>query len=791
MIKNYIKIAWRNLKADKTFSVINILGLSIGLAITILLFLFVTHERSFDTMYSNKENIYRALLHTTGDRQETWPQVPAALAPSARKAVPEIKKAARILKHDFGAPAFIRVNETDFIEEELYFVDPEFLDIFTVPFVNGTAALDRPNTVVLTESTAERLFGKKDPIGEIVTVDNNEKLEITGIIEDFPDNSSIGGNMFASFSSTGFFGNPSWNNASFETYFLLSKGTDLAQTEEKLQEVLDLNVERENQWYRFSLQPLERVHLYSSSFTESYSASPGDINEVRNLTLLAILILLIACVNYMNLTTARSQKRMKDVGINKTLGASTRNIFFRFYTETALITGIAIGIGVVIGILVLPFFNRIAGKELELSSMFSFGFLVSLLLIWIITTLIAGSYPALHLSGFSPMDVMKPSTKRGGTAGFVRKGLVVLQFTASVVLIVSVLVIHKQLNFIQDKNLGYNPENVIAIATSAVQNEKNESALINGFKALPNVSEASYAQGFPGISVSGRTLYKDNESDRGINIQTNRADASILEVLELELLAGRSLPRFKAAGDSLVEVVLNKKAVDFLGYTPEEAIGKKVSMQLGNNSYIVGVVENFNFSSLRVPIGAYAFNNGREPIRTLLVRFKTGMLPQTLETFKKTFKEAVPDSAFEYTFLEKNLEQLYAADQKTARVGLIFSVLAIFVACLGLFGLAAFTAEQRTKEIGVRKVLGASVTGITKLLSKDFMKLVLLALVVAFPLAFWFAEKWLQEFAYRIQLSWQLFFIAGIMAVAIAFFTVSFQAIRAALSNPINSLRNE
>lgn len=791
MIKNYIKIAWRNLKADKTFSVINILGLSIGLAITILLFLFVTHERSFDTMYSNKENIYRALLHTTGDRQETWPQVPAALAPSARKAVPEIKKAARILKHDFGAPAFIRVNETDFIEEELYFVDPEFLDIFTVSFVNGKAALDRPNTVVLTESTAERLFGKEDPIGEIVTVDNTEKLEITGIIEDFPDNSSIGGNMFGSFSSTGFYGNPSWNNASFETYFLLSKGTNLAQTEEKLQGVLDLNVESENQWYRFSLQPLERVHLYSSSFTESYSARPGDINEVRNLTLLAILILLIACVNYMNLTTARSQKRMKDVGINKTLGASTRNIFFRFYTETALITGIAIGIGVMIGILVLPFFNLIAGKELELSSIFSFGFLISLLLIWIITTLIAGSYPALHLSGFSPMDVMKPGTNKGGTAGFVRKGLVVLQFTASVVLIVSVLVIHKQLNFIQDKNLGYNPENVIAIATSAIQNEKNESALINSFKALPNVSEASYAQGFPGISVSGRTLYKDNGSDHGINIQTNRADASILDVLELELLAGRSLPRFKAAGDSLVEVVLNKKAVDFLGYTPEEAIGKKVSMQLGNNSYIVGVVENFNYSSLRVPIGAYAFNNGREPIRTLLVRFKTGMLPQTLETFEKTFKEAVPDSAFEYTFLDKNLEQLYAADQKTARVGLIFSILAIFVACLGLFGLAAFTAEQRTKEIGIRKVLGASVTGITKLLSKDFMKLVLLALVVAFPLAFWFAEKWLQEFAYRIQLSWQLFFIAGIMAVAIAFVTVSFQAVRAALSNPINSLRNE
>lgn len=794
MIQNYIKIAWRNLKTDSTFSIINIFGLSIGLAITLLLFLFVMNERSFDQMYADKENIYRVLLHTKDERQEIWPSVPAALAPSVENSIPEIKKAARTLKHGFGAPAFITANATDFIENGLYFTDPEFIDIFEIPFVSGNpnSALDRPNTVVISESTAKRFFGEQNPLGKILTLDNNKKLEVTGVFEDFPKNSTLDANMLVSFSSTGFYDDPTWSNASFETYFLLNNNADIALTEQKMQELLNSKVKEDNQWYSFSLQPLVRIHLYSANFTDSYSSRRGDISEVQNLSLLAILILLIACINYMNLTTARSQKRTKDVGINKTLGASTKNLIIRFYTETGLITCIAVIIGVALAILAIPIFNTIAGKNLSIDLLFSSGFLISLLLIWLITTLLAGSYPAFYLSRFSPKSVLKPSFKKGGMAAFVRKGLVVLQFSASVILIISVLVIYKQLTFIQNKNLGYNPENVIAIATAGIQNEHNATALANEFKALPNVSEVSFAQGFPGIEVSGRTLYKNDESDRGISIQTNHTDAFIIDVLQLELLAGKTLPETKAEGDSLVEVILNKKAVDFLGYTPREAIGKKVQMQLGSNSYIVGVVENFNFSSLHVPIGAYAFSNSpREPIRTLLVRFNTGILPQTIRKFEETFKNVVPDLAFDYVFLDENLETLYAAEQRTARVGLIFSILAIFVACLGLFGLAAFTAEQRKKEIGVRKVLGASVFSITKLLSKDFILLVVLALVIAFPIALWLMKKWLQDFAYRIELGWLVFLIAGILAIVIALVTVSFQAIKAAVANPVKSLRME
>ncbi|MGA8853507.1 MAG: FtsX-like permease family protein, partial [Christiangramia sp.] len=326
---------------------------------------------------------------------------------------------------------------------------------------------------------------------------------------------------------------------------------------------------------------------------------------------------------------------------------------------------------------------------------------------------------------------------------------------------------------------------------AAVNSDNERETLINQFESLPEVSAATMTQGYPGISVSGRSLYKNMNSDEAISLQTNRAQGGITEVLQLKLLAGKDLPTNKQSEDSIVDVILNKKAVDFMGITPQEAIGKNIMANLGPNAYVIGVVDNFNFSSLRSPIGAYAFNNGFEPLRYMLVRFKSNELPATLQKFKSTFNEVAPSSAFDYTFLDKNVEQMYARERRTAKAALIFAGLAIFVACLGLFGLAAFMAEQRTKEIGVRKVLGASVAGITRLLSKDFIKLILVALIISFPAAYWIAEKWLQEFAYRIKVSWQVFLIAGITAVLIAFITVGFQAIKAAISNPINSLRNE
>ena len=795
MIKNYIKIAWRNLKKDSLFSVVNILGLSVGLAITILLFLFVIHEQSYDTMYAQKKQIHRVLLNTTGDNdKEIWANAPAALAPQIEADIPEIKSAIRMLKHDFGGTAFIKAKNNDYVEKQLYWSDDDILSLFDIELVKGNVAkaLKDPKTVILSQTIAKKYFGTENPIGKIVTVDNNIELEVTGVYKDFPLNSSIDCDIIGSFSTLYFFKNPTWDNASFETFVLLNPEVSSEVASQKIQEVLDKNVPAKDQWYTFSLQPLERIHLYSTKYMDSYSTRNGSITEVRNLSVLALLILVIACINYMNLITARSQKRAKDVGINKTMGASVKNLIFRFYIETGLITAIAMVIGIILSIILMPIFGAITGIKLEATSIFSIEIITSLFIIWLLTTLIAGSYPALYLSRFSPKEAMKPSSKSSGTSVFIRKGLVVMQFAASVILIIGVIVIHQQLKFIQNKNLGYNPENVVAISVAAVNKDSSKDDLINKFKSLPNVSEVALAQGFPGMSVSGRSLSKNETDEQGINVQTNFADAEIAKVLQLKLLAGQMLPEIKQPKDTLVDVVLNKSAIDYLGYTPEDAIGKKVSMQLGDNAYIRGVVEDFNFASLHTPIGGYAFHNRSMEYKSyLLVRFNTEVLPETVATFENAFKEAAPNSAFDYTFLDKNLERLYAQEQKTAKVGFIFSILAIFVACLGLFALAAFTAEQRKKEIGIRKVLGASLIGITKLLSTQFIILVIIAIVIAFPLAFLLMKNWLQDFAYRISIDWSVFVIAGVLSIIIAILAVSSQALKVAIANPVKSLRTE
>lgn len=795
MFKNHIKIAWRSLKMDRMFSVLNILGLSIGLTIAILLFSFITFEKSYDTQYKNNKDIYRVLVNTTGDAfdKEIMATAPAAVAPALKSELPTVKHAARMLQHSFGETAFIKANNSNFLEKRLFWCDQELFSIFETEFVKGNAAsaLSRPNTVVLSVSAAKKYFGEQDPMGKTIKVDDKTELEVTGVYVDYAKNSTIDANLIASFNTTYFYKEPSWGNSSFETYVQLKKNTSKSSLENQIQQIIDKNIDKEGQWYTLSLQPLDKVHLYSKEYTNSYTSRSGNISEIKNLSFLALLILLIACVNYMNLMTARSQKRAKDVGINKTLGASSKNLIARFYAETGLLTLIALCIGVLLSVAIIPVFNTLTDGNLEFSFLLKPDFILGMFLVWLITTLVAGSYPAFYLSGFSPSSILKPANRMVGNS-VIRKALVVLQFTASVVLIVGVLVVYQQLEFMKNKDLGYTPQNVVAVSTAAIKTYNNKHALAEEVKRVSSVLEVGLAQGFPGMEVSGRTIHKNDQDENGKGIQTNVSDASVLDVLQLKLLAGKKLPNLKQEGDTLVDVVLNKKAIDYLGYTPEEAIGKKVDMQLGDGATIIGVVDDFNFESLHKPVGAYAFhNNNYESKSYLLVRFNSVSVTNTMQQLEAAYAKVSPDSSFDYTFLDKNMEQLYAQDRKIAKVGLLFCLLAIFVACLGLFGLAAFTAEQRKKEIGVRKVLGASVLGITQMLSADFLKLVIVSLLVAFPVAYILMQKWLQEFAYRIDIGWLVFFIAGMCAVIIALITVSFQAIKAATANPIKSLRTE
>lgn len=793
MFKNHIKIAWRNLKINRMFSLLNILGLSIGLAITILLFLYVSYEYGFDSMYSQKENIHRILVHSDGDNgKETWVSAPAALAPVLMTDVPEIKYAARMLKNDFGGTASVKVGNRNFIEKNLFWVDNELLKIFQPNFLKGKpeTALVRPNTVAISQSISKKYFGNQEALGKTIKVDNRHELEITGVYEDFPKNSTIDCDVMASFSTSYFYKKPSWNNVSFETYCLLKSNSKKESAESRLQPILDKNVEKLDQWYTLSFQPFQQVHLYSADFSESYSSRVGDINEVKNFSLLAVLILLIASVNYMNLTTARSQKRSKEVGISKTLGASVSSLIRRFYVETGLLTALAMFIGVLLALFVIPLFNQLSGMQLDFGQLLNYEFAITLLTIWLVTTLISGSYPAVHLSRFSPIMALSSVQGKGKGSSYVRKGLVVFQFAASIILMIGMLVFYQQIEFMRNKKLGFNPENVVAISATGIRGNQNKNALIQEFKGLGEVSAVAMAQGYPGLGVSGRTLRKKSGDLDGLNIQTNVTDNGIIDVLQLDLLAGHTLPKVRHEGDTIVDVILNKKAITYLGYSPQEAIGKEVHISVTNR--IVGVVDDFNHESLHMPIGAYAFhNNTGEPKSYLLVRFSSSELSNSITRFEEVFKNVAPDSAFDFNFLDKHIEQLYEREKKAASIGLFFCVLAIFVACLGLFGLAAFMAEQRKKEIGVRKVLGASILNITQMLSKDFVQLILIALVIAFPIALWLMENWLEKFAYRISISWLVFVVAGTLAIFIALVTVSFQAIRAALANPVKSLRSE
>ncbi|WP_338875194.1 ABC transporter permease [Spirosoma sp. SC4-14] len=800
MLRNYLKIAWRGLMKNRLFTFLNLLGLAAGLAVALLLMLYVTDELQFDKYHTHADRIYRVGLTVTFDgKSMKWASAPNAIGPTLKAEVPGVEQQTRLLHHNFGQTAFVNSGDRKFAEKKLYWADGSFFSIFDIPLVKGNpkTALDGPHKVVLSQATADRYFANENPIGKVLYVDNHDTLEVTGVYENVPGTSTIDADLIGSFASVGWAKELSWSNASFETFLLLSPQVNSAQIDKQLAVLINKHVPKADQWYGAWLQPLTDIHLYSSDITNSNTIRVGDIRQVKILLLLAIVILLIACINYMNLATARAQIRFREVGVIKTVGASMRHLVSRFYLETSLMVSLALVIAISLVIICLPLFNQLTGKQLSYWVLLTPPVWLGLLLIGVIITLVAGSYPAFYLSSFSPKYLLSTTFRNQSGAGLLRRSLVVIQFTASVVLMVSTFIFYRQLQFIQNQKLGYEPTQVLAIMTSGAKDKQQIDALMNDYRTLSSVVDVCRAQTFPGSGGSGRVITKaDNQntnSSEGMAIKTNRVGAEFLNVLGLKLLAGKTLPALKNEKDTTVQVVLNKTAVDYLGFTPQKAIGQKAHNLFGwDRAEIVGVVDDFHFESLHQPIGAYAFHNANTEGRPyLLVKTHTAQLSETMRQLERVFQKDMPDSAFEFTFLDEYLNTLYRAEQRTATVVLVFSALAILIACLGLFGLAAFTAEQRTKEIGVRKVLGASVFNIVGLLSKDFLKLVLVAILVAAPIAWYAMNEWLQGFAYRIAIEWWVFVLAGVLAALVAFLTVSFQSIRAALMNPVKSLRSE
>ena len=797
MLKNHFKIAWRNLLKNGLFSTLNLLGLSVGVAIFLYLFLYSKEELSFDKYNQHAEDIYRVgLTATFGGESDEWASVPNNIGPDMAAEIPEIKAYARLLYHNFGKTGFVSSGQDKFAERKVYWSDPGLFDIFDLPLVYGNpkTALNGPNKIMLSQSTARKYFGDADPVGKVLNVDHDYDVTVSAVYQEFPQNSTLDPDLIGSFSTVKWANEGQhWSNASYETYFLLSPNASMKKVEGKINQVLDKNVEKENQWFRFWLQPLTDVHLHSASISNSSTTRIGDIQQVNILIALALGILLIACINYMNLATAQSQKRRKEVGINKVVGATQSTLITRFYVEAFImvIAAVLVGFAVLFGL--LPVFNSIAEKEITFSNLFSVPVLASIGAAIVVLSFVAGSYPALMLSSFSPLSLFGRGAQNSLSTVWVRKGLVVAQFTASIILMIATFVFYRQLQFVQENDLGYNAGQVVAISTQGAENVEQINSLMNTYKGMSFVSDVARAQSYPGAGTSGRTLSKDGQSEEGISLQTNRATPEILETLGIKLLAGKTLTENTSAEDTTVQLVVNKTAVNFLGLTPEAAIGKIAYNAFGRDrATIVGVMEDFHFDTFRKPIGAYAFHNSNSEGRSnLLVRIKGGKLADNMATLESSFKKSIPDSAFDFKFLDDVVARLYATEQRTARLVLFFSITAILIACLGLFGLAAFTAEQRTKEIGVRKVLGASVVSITALLSKDFLKLVLVALVIAAPVAWYFLDGWLQSYAYHIAMPWWIFGVAGLLAILVAFLTVSYQSIKAAVVNPVKSLRSE
>jgi len=806
MDRFFFKIFIRNLSRKGLFPIINIVGLSIGLAAVLLICAFIFNEYSFDKSFTHHQRIYRANAFISMLGTEEMANVSVtALAPAAKEEIPGVEAAVRVFKQ----PVRVTAGDVPFKVEKFCWADEDLFLLFNTPFIYGSPEeiFAEPDKVALSESQSKIFFGDKNPLGEILMLDNQHPMEVRAVYKDFPANTSLHGNqMIGHFMSAhqNWIKDLSWFSVQCETYCLLAPGTDAAVVEAAMQRLVEKNV-GENPFYQISLQPFEKIHLYSKEIplTEHITGNYGDIGQIKMFSLLAVIILLAACINYMNLSTARAQKRSKEIGVSKTVGAKRREIIRRLYAETGMFTFVSFAVAVVLVLMILPVFNMILGQNIHPEIFLNVKFLLGMLLVYLVTTFVAASYPVLYLSRFPAITVIsRAAFTKGGSHALVRKGLSVVQFSAAMILIAWVMVIQMQINFVNNKDKGYNAHHLVSIP---LPNQSVLDALKNDYEALESISAAAFTSGFPMGYHSGRGLYKtmadmrEKQSNRD-HYQTSvlymtKASPEAIDLFQMKLIAGTTLPESRA-GDSITSIVINRKAVEYLETTPEEVIGTKLPVggfnQPNQPVYVCGVVEDFHYQNLYETVKPYGLHNwSGQGFMHLLLRVKEGNLSQQLQTYEEIFKKHFPNDLFEAKFPDLIMAKAYEADRRTGVVVLCFSILAILVACLGVFGLTAFMAEQRTKEIGIRKVFGASVFSIVRLFTDNYLRLLALSLLIAIPVAWWIGGKYLEDFAYRISLAWWMFVGAALITVVLTLATVCWQAIKAATENPVKCFKTE
>ena len=806
MLRNYFRVALRNLRNYKAYSFINIAGLSVGIACCIMIALYVQNELSYDKFNVNADRICRPrFLGRANGQDMNMATSPVAMGPTVYRDLPDVESYTRLS----AASAVVRYKDKTFTEERFFGADSTVFDVFTFPLVAGNpkTALTQPNTVVITESIAHKYFGDENPIGKILDVGKQYELAVTGVMKDVPQDSHLHPDFLASLTTLTDSRSPAWLGNNYYTYFLLRKGVSLDEFRKEFNEevvkyvgpqfkgVFDISLDQfktAGNKYGYTLQPLTSIHLHSHL---EYEIEPnGSVTYVYIFMAIAIAILLIACINFINLSTARSERRAKEVGVRKTLGSTRSFLVGQFISESVLMSLVATLLAVGIVELLLPLFSSIANKKMSFS-IFSDPLSIPLLLGFaLLVGIISGGYPAFYLSSFRPVDVLKSKRRKGGRESFLRNGLVVFQFVISIALFIGTLVIYSQLKFVQTKNLGFDKEETLVI------NRTNDLGnLIHSFEheltANRDITSVTNSTGIPGDLHGDSGFWLEGTGvDKVIDLQTMMCDFNFAKTYKLQMADGRFFSNDHPSDTAAV--VVNEEVGKAFG--TKDMVGRFLVLPTDRSAVqrrleVVGVVKDFNYSSLHEPV--------RPLVMSVLptgsvgafvtVRLAPGDHLSTISFIRKIWKKYAVNEGFDFSFLDDSLQNLYALDQRTNEIAGAFSVLAIFIASLGLLGLAAFTTEQRTKEIGIRKVLGASVPEVIALLSGQFTRWVLIANVVAWPLAYYIMNKWLQNFAYRTSLNTWIFVASGAIALIIALLTVSSHAIIAATANPVESLRYE
>ena len=799
MFRNYLKVAFRNLYKNKLYSLVNITGLTIGIASCLLIGIYIVHELSYDRFHANAARIVRVTMdYSFGDAPVQTATTGTKVGPQFKRTFPEIDAYTRTLKISRA----VKYEDKLFEEENFLYADSAFLGTFSFPLITGdpVTALNTADKILVTPGIAKKYFGTADPIGKVLRVGENKDFIVTGIIASPPANSQIQYDFVASFTSLNAAKREQWNEANYITYLLLNKTTTVSSVQTKIasymREVSKKELELSgNRYLTYHVEPLTRVHLHSS--LQGFEPN-NNITYIYVLGIIALLVLSIASVNYMNLATAQSAGRTAEIGIRKVLGAKRTQIFRQFIGESLLLTGIAVTIALIIATLVLPFFNRLSGKEFDASVVFHPVSLTALLTLGIIVALVAGSYPALILSNLRLIKILKAGFSFSSGSNALRKSLIVFQFVISIFLIICTIIIVQQLLFIKKKDLGYNKEQLVVLPLDNKMRPGYDD-LKKRFLSQPGVKSVGAAYEEPTDIGWGDGITVGSTSNQATRLTVNAipVDEDFIQTMGMTIIEGNDFTpadvlQFDTSGDNRnlrYSFILNETAIKTLGWTPQQAIGKTIAK--GSEGTVKGIVKDFHFRSMHEPITPLVVFLDKRATQKIFIKVAANDIESTLQRLQTVWKQSVGHRPFEYHFLDEDYEALYQTEQRTAAIFTSFSTLAIILACLGLFALTAYAVVQRTKEIGIRKVLGATITNIVSLLSKEFVLLVLLAILIATPLAWFAANKWLQDFTYRVNVKWWVFATAGIATLLIALVTVSLQAIRAALTNPVKNLRTE